>query len=92
MMDLNSPKGKSPITRSIVCYLEGRNAVVNVDSIMDFARYMYKIIYKIFHIFRGPQPNDICKILSKSGQKGDFDSHIENISLQTSCKFIIGPN
>src|ERR1700736_3292221 len=80
----NSQKGKSPITRSIVCYLQDRNAVVDVDSVMNIVRYTYKILYKNFHIFRGPQPNDICKILLKIGQKVDFDSHIENISVQDS--------
>jgi len=63
----NSQKGKSPITRSIVCYLQDRNAVVYVDSIMNIVRYTYENIIQKFHIFRGPQPNDICKILSKSG-------------------------
>jgi hypothetical protein len=48
-----------------------------------------KILYKRVHIFRRPQPNTICEIPSKRGQKGDFDSHIENISVQSSWEFII---
>jgi len=72
--------------------LADRNAAVYVDSIMNIIRYMYKNIIQKFHIFRGPQPNDICKILSKSDKKGDFDSHIENISVQSLCKFIIESN
>ena len=46
----NSQKGKSPITISIVCYLQDRNAVVYVDSITNIVRYMHtnptpKILY-----------------------------------------------
>ena len=47
----NSQKGKSPITRSIVCYLQDRNAVVYVDSIMNIVRYMYNNLIQYFSYF-----------------------------------------
>jgi len=48
MMDLTIPKKenlRSPDQlSSIACHLQGRNAVVYVDSIIEIARYMYKNI------------------------------------------------
>jgi hypothetical protein len=62
MLD-NSQKGKSPITRSVVCCLQNRNAVFYVDSITNIVRYMYTKMLQNFKFFISPQSNDICKIL-----------------------------
>jgi len=58
-----SQKGKSPVTRSVVCCLQDKNAVFYVDSMMDIVKYMYTQMLQNFWIFTSPQFNDICKIL-----------------------------
>ena len=45
--------------------------------------------YNFLKKFKGSQHGYICKILSKSNQKRDFSHYTENISVQSSCKFII---
>jgi hypothetical protein len=50
----NSQKGKSPVTRSVVCCLQDRNAVFYVDSMTDIVKYMYKKMLQIFWIFYQP--------------------------------------
>jgi hypothetical protein len=37
----NSQKGKSPVTRSVVCCLQDSNAVIYGDSRTNIIRYMY---------------------------------------------------
>ena len=38
----NSQKGKSLITRSVVCNLQDRSPVFYVDSVTDIVDYMYR--------------------------------------------------
>jgi len=53
MLD-NSQKGKSPVTRSVVCCLQDRNAVSYVDLMTDIVKYMYTKMLQIFWIFYQP--------------------------------------
>jgi len=38
----DSQKGKSPVTRRVVCCLQDRNEVFYVDSMTDIVSYVYK--------------------------------------------------
>ena len=48
-----SQKGKSPVTRSVVCYLQDRSVVLYIDSKTNIVRYIYiKILQKISDFYR----------------------------------------
>jgi len=59
----DSQKGKSPVTRRVMCCFQDRNSVFYLYSITDIVRYMYIKMLQKSGIFTGPQSNDICKML-----------------------------
>jgi hypothetical protein len=53
----NSKKGKSPVTRPVVCCLQDRNAVSYMGSMTNIIRYMYmKMQQKIRNFYRPSIP------------------------------------
>jgi hypothetical protein len=44
-----------------------------VDSVINIVYYMHKDVQKKIRTFGGSQSDGICKIHSKSNQKGEFD-------------------
>jgi len=70
---VNSQKGKSPIIFSVFRVFEDSEAAIQVDSVINIVYYMHKDVQKKIRIFGGSQSNGICKIHSKSDQKGEFD-------------------
>ena len=53
----NSQKGKTPVTRPVVCCLRERNAVFNMGLVMDIIKNMYmKMLQKIRNLYRPSVP------------------------------------
>lgn len=58
---------------SVFRVFEDSEAAIQVDSVMNIVYYMHKDVQKKIRTFGGSQSNGICKIHSKSDQKGEFD-------------------
>ena len=84
----NSKKGKLPTTVQQRSCFHGRKALIYVASVTSIVYYMYSKVLQKFKFFIGVQCNSICKIVSKSGQKGEFGHYTLNISVYRPCKFI----
>jgi len=67
------PKRKDSDHFSVFRAFEDSEAATQVDSVINIVYYMHKDVQKKIRIFNGSQSNGICKIHSKSDQKGEFD-------------------
>jgi hypothetical protein len=82
MLD-NSQKGKSLITRSVVCCLQNRNAVsFYMDSITNIVRYMHtKMLQKISNFLSSALSPMIFAKYCKKAVRRDIMGTIQSISL-----------
>ena len=67
------PKRKESDHFLVFRIFEDSEAAIQVDSVINIVYYMHKDVQKKIRIFGGSQSDGICKIHSKSDQKGEFD-------------------
>ena len=70
---ISSQKGRCPIIFWFFGFLQDSEPAIQVASVVNIVYYMHENMLKKSGFFRGPQSNGICKIHSKSDQKGEFD-------------------
>jgi len=67
------PKRKVSDHFLVFWFLQDSEPAIQVASVINIVYYMHENMLKKSGFFSGPQSNGICKIHSKSDQKGEFD-------------------